>query len=242
MTWLSNLLKLAEYTFYLKYLEGNKLKVSDALSWLYIEEKDKINDVIPLNFLLHFADHQLLLNYINAKRNIHHFKHTAQTPVSRTPYSHKAHNQLIAWYQVATSVDHDKKQETKMKQLDPPHVPDDPYCAQLAKLPTPGLVTSQNKLQVMIQCEEPPSLHEDQLQKQLLNTIREVPQQFFEDLKQVIHANDKLLFLENTFQNKRKLMLYWPICIKELHNLKVNLDTKDLIEAYDTSTHFKDIY
>ena len=33
------LLKLMEYTFDLKYLEGNKLKVSDALSPLYIEEK-----------------------------------------------------------------------------------------------------------------------------------------------------------------------------------------------------------
>ena len=30
------LLKLMEYTFDLKYLEGNKFKVSDALSWLYI--------------------------------------------------------------------------------------------------------------------------------------------------------------------------------------------------------------
>ena len=45
------LLKLMDYTFDLKYLEGNKLKVSDALSRLYIEEKHKVSDVIPLNFL-----------------------------------------------------------------------------------------------------------------------------------------------------------------------------------------------
>ena len=51
------------------------------------------------------------------------------------------------------------------------------------------------------------------------------------------------LYLESIFQNKRKLMSYWPICTKiVLHNLMVNLDTKDLIEAYDTSTRFKDIY
>ena len=60
------LLKLMEYTFDLKYLEGNKLKVSDALSHLYIEEKHKINDVIPLNFLLHYSDRQLLNNYHKA--------------------------------------------------------------------------------------------------------------------------------------------------------------------------------
>ena len=40
--------------------------------------------------------------------------------------------------------------------------------------------------------KEPLSLHEDQLKKQLVNTIREVPQQFFEDLKHIIPVNDKL--------------------------------------------------
>ena len=39
-------------------MEGSKLKVSDALSLLYSEEKHKISDVIPLNFLLHFTDYQ----------------------------------------------------------------------------------------------------------------------------------------------------------------------------------------
>ena len=41
-----------EYTFDLKYLEGNKLKVRDTLSCLYIEEKHKISDLIPLNYLI----------------------------------------------------------------------------------------------------------------------------------------------------------------------------------------------
>ena len=50
---------LNRYTFDLKYLEGSKLKVSDALSHLYSEEKHKSSDVIPLNFLLHFTDYQL---------------------------------------------------------------------------------------------------------------------------------------------------------------------------------------
>ena len=51
--------RLNRYTFDLKYLEGSKLKVSDALSRLYSEEKHKISDIIPLNFLLHFTDYQL---------------------------------------------------------------------------------------------------------------------------------------------------------------------------------------
>ena len=50
---------LNRYTFDLKYLEGSKLKVSDALSCRYSAEKHKISDVILLNFLLHFTDYQL---------------------------------------------------------------------------------------------------------------------------------------------------------------------------------------
>ena len=79
------LLRLMDYTFNLKYLEGNKLKVSDALSCLYIEEKHKVNDVIPLNFLLHFSDRQLQHNYEKASSYIH-YKHTnpKQIPMPRT--------------------------------------------------------------------------------------------------------------------------------------------------------------
>ena len=68
------LLKLMEYTFDLKNLEGNKLKVSDALSRLYIKEKHKINDMIPLNFLLHYSDRQLLNNYHEAA-GVDHLAH-----------------------------------------------------------------------------------------------------------------------------------------------------------------------
>ena len=52
---ISLLEKLRKYTFDLKYMEGSKLKVSDALSRLYSKEKHKISDVIPLNFLLQFT-------------------------------------------------------------------------------------------------------------------------------------------------------------------------------------------
>ena len=69
------LLKLMEYTFDLKYLEGNKLKVSDTLSRLYIEEKHKVSDVIPLNFLLHYSDRQLTNNY-HKPAGIDHLAHT----------------------------------------------------------------------------------------------------------------------------------------------------------------------
>ena len=53
--------------------------------------------------------------------------------------------------------------------------------------------------------KEPLSLHEDQLKKQLVNTIREVPQQFFEDVKHVIPANDKLSVFQKHIQKQKEI-------------------------------------
>ena len=50
------LLKLQDFQFDLKYMQGTKMHVSDALSRLYTEENHKITDIIPLNFLQHTED------------------------------------------------------------------------------------------------------------------------------------------------------------------------------------------
>ena len=100
-----------------------------------------------------------------------------------------------------------------------------------------------NTLQLVNRTTDPLSLHQDQLQKQVVNMIREVPEQFFEDLKQVIPANDKLSIFRKHIPKQREIdALLANLCKRVLHNLMVNLDTKDLIEAYDTSIRFKDIY
>ena len=97
-----------------------------------------------------------------------------------------------------------------------------------------------NKLQIITNNQDPLSLHQDQLQKQVVNTIREVPEQFFEDLKHVIPANDKLSIFRKHIPKQREIdALLANLCKRVLHNLMVNLDTKDLIEAYDT---YRDIY
>ena len=241
------LLKLMEYTFDLKYLEGNKLKVSDAISCLYIEEKHKINDVIPLNFLLHYSDRQLLSNYHKAA-GIDHLAHnkSKQLLKTRTRYARKIHTQLLSRYQAGNPKPTDKKGTglpqttlavTKNK---PPNEANNSHLDQLKDLVS---IPTVNKLQLVNRTTDPLSLHQDQLQKQVVNTKREVPEQFFEDLKQVIPANDKLSILRKHIPKQREIdALLANLCKRVLHNLTVNLDIKDLIEAYDTSIRFKDIY
>ena len=102
-TRLANLLfRLFEYTFDLKYLEGNKLKVSDALSRLYIEEKHKVNDVIPLNFLIHFTDYQIHKDYNEGALDNYAHNHQKHLPQEskRTGYDRKVRNQPISRFQI----------------------------------------------------------------------------------------------------------------------------------------------
>ena len=69
----------------------------------------------------------------------------------------------------------------------------------------------------MNQTADPLLLHQDQLQKQVVNMIREVPEQFFEDLKQVIPANDKLsIFRKHIPKQKEIDTLLTNLCKKSV--------------------------
>ena len=234
------LLKLMEYTFDLKYLEGNKLKVSDTLSRLYIEEKHKVCDVIPLNFLLHYSDRQLINNYHKAA-GIDHLAHTRanQKLEDCTRYPRKACNQRIDRYQAGNTTTADKANKAK-QQLATSNIQqndnNEPKSYHLDQIQQMVSVPNANKLQTITTNKDPLSLHQDQLQKQVVNTIREVPEQFFEDLKHVIPANDKLSIFRKHIPKQREIdALLANLHKRVLHNLMVNLDTKDLIEAYDTT-------
>ena len=91
--------RLNRYTFDLKYLEGSKLKVSDALSRLYSEEKHKISDVIPLNFLLHFTDYQLHKESDHLANKLYAHKRTKLTAKTRRNYDRQAKHKPVDRYE-----------------------------------------------------------------------------------------------------------------------------------------------
>ena len=57
-------------------MEASKFKVSGTLSCLYSEEKHKISDVIPLNFLLHFTDYKIYKDCDNLAKKLYAHKRT----------------------------------------------------------------------------------------------------------------------------------------------------------------------
>ena len=179
--------RLNRYTFDLKYLEGSKLKVSDALSCLYSEEKHKISDVIPLNFLLHFTDYQL----------------------------HKESD----------------------------HLANKLYAVALQEIPIKSLTRNENPLKKLERIDKPLTIKQDQQEKQVINTIREVPPEMYTPAHLLIPPQDKLSLFRKHIPKQQEIdALLKNLDKRVLHNLMVNLDTKDLIESYTKSLRYREIY
>ena len=80
-------------------MEGSKLKVSDALSCLYSEEKHKISDVIPLNFLLHFTDYQFYKECNHLAEKLYAHKRAKLPTKRRNNYDRQVKHKPIKRYE-----------------------------------------------------------------------------------------------------------------------------------------------
>ena len=106
----------------------------------------------------------------------------------------------------------------------------------MQEIPIKSLTRNENPLKKLDRIDKPLTIKQDQQEKQVINTIREVPPEMYTPAHLLIPPQDKLsLFrkhipkqqeIDTLLKNLRKCML---------HNLMVNLDTKDLIESYTKS-------
>ena len=80
-------------------MEGSKLKVSDALSRLYSEEKHKISDVIPLYFLLHFRDYNIYKDCDNLAKKLYAHKRAKLPSKDQCNYDRQVKHKPIDRYQ-----------------------------------------------------------------------------------------------------------------------------------------------
>ena len=77
----------------------------------------------------------------------------------------------------------------------------------------------------------------------MINTIRETPSEMYTPPHLLIAPQDKLsLFRKHIPKQKEIDALLKDLQKRVLHNLMVNLDTKDLIEHYSMSLRYRDIY
>ena len=220
--------RLNRYIFDLKYLEGSKLKVSDALSRLYSEEKHKISDVIPLNFLLHFTDYQLHKESDHLANKLYVHKRTKLTAKTRRNYDRQAKHKPVDRYEPPKITKKTNKVTAVAK------INECQYVNALQEIPITALTSNENPLKLE-RIDKPLTIKQDQEEKQVVNTIREVLPEMYTPAHLLIPPQDKLSLFRKHIPKQQEIDAL-------LKNLMVNLDTKDLIENYTKSLRYREIY
>ena len=229
--------RLNRYTFDLKYLEGSKLKVSDALSRLYSEEKHKLSDVIPLNFLLHFTDYQLHKESDELANKLYAHKRTKLSTKPRHNYDRQAKHKPVDRYEPSETTKKGNKEPAVAK------VNDQQYASALQEIPMKSLTKNENPLKKLDRIDKPLTIKQDQQKKQVINTIREVPPEMYTPAHLLIPPQDKLSLFRKHIPKQQEIDALLKNLRKHvLHNLMVNLDTKDLIESYTKLLRYREIY
>ena len=231
------LYRLNRYTFDLKYLEGSKLKVSDALSCLYSEEKHKISDIIPLNFLLHFTGYHLHKESDRLANKLYAHKRTKSTAKTRRNYDRQAKHKPVDRYE-PPQITKKTNQATAVAKAN-----ERQYVAALQEILIKSLTRNENPLKKLKRIDKPLTIKQDQEEKQVVNTIREIPPEMYTPAHLLIPPQDKLSLFRKHIPKQQEIdALLKNLCKWVLHNLMVNLDTKDLVESYTKSLRYREIY
>ena len=234
------LLKLQDFAFDIINLEDSKLKVSDALSRLYTEEKHNINDVIPLTFLWHTADFMLRLDQllqahqlyahkavdieIRTRQNTKRAKtkpSSKSTPIVIKDTSHANNSQLVP------------KRPPKLKKKVPQEQHIVPVMTEtMQTIVTNKLVNPDLKTLFDVECN-----------KELQVNVRDPDLMLFKSETPLIKPQDKVTIyrchIPPCFEIDRVLS---ELCSKVLRQRTINIETADLINEYDKSICFKDVY
>ena len=117
------------------------------------------------------------------------------------------------------------------------------YVNALQEILITALTSNKNPLKKLERIDKPLTIKQDQEEKQVVNTIREVPPEIYTPTHLVIPLQDKLLLFRKHIPKQQEIdALLKNLCKRVLHNLVVNLDTKDLIENYTKSLRYHEIY
>ena len=113
----------------------------------------------------------------------------------------------------------------------------------MQEIPIKSLTRNENPLKKLERIDKPLTIKQDQQEKQVINTIREVPPEMYTPAHLLIPPQDKLSLFRKHIPKQQEIDALLKNLRKHvLHNLMVNLDTKDLIESYTKSLRYREIY
>ena len=113
----------------------------------------------------------------------------------------------------------------------------------MLEIPITALTSNENPLKKLERIDKPLTIRQDQEEKQVVNTIREVLPEMYTPAHLLIPPQDKLSLFRKHIPKQQEIdTLLKNLRQRVLHNLMVNLDTKDLIENYTKSLRYHKIY
>ena len=113
----------------------------------------------------------------------------------------------------------------------------------MQEIPIKSLTRNENPLKKLGRIDKPLTIKQDQQEKQVINTIREVPPEMYTPAHLLIPPQDKLSLFRKHIPKQQEIdALLKNLRKRVLHNLMVNLDTKDLSESYTKSLRYREIY
>ena len=137
---------------------------------------------------------------------------------------------------LSTDMNHQKQQRKSIRCQLWPKLMTSNMPAALQEIPIKSLTSNENPLKKLDRIDKPLTIKQDQQEKQVINTIREVPPEMYTPAHLLIPPQDKLSLFRKHIPKQQEidaLLKNLRKCV--LHNLMVNLDTKDLIESYTKS-------
>ena len=237
------LLKLQDYAFDIKYLEGAKLKVSDALSRLYIEEKHKITDVIPLNFLAHTAEPFIHLEYLDNANELYAHKAITTKTKARQAKRLVCQNQQPAPAVPLSTRKVQTRERQQIAKRDGQKTTGDKKKLQIQDVVPDKLSNIQNEVVNKAINLEFKTLFDVESNKEVITAIREPDPGMLVQQKPVIFTPEKLTIYRRHIPPQMEIdNALAEMRTKVLRQLLVNFETADLIREYDRSVRFKDIY
>ena len=117
------------------------------------------------------------------------------------------------------------------------------YVCALQEVSQLTIANNQNLLKKLEVIDKPLTIKQDQESKQVVNTIRQTLPEMYTLMHLLIPPQVKLSLFRKHIPKQQEidaLLKDLRKCV--LHNLMVNLDTKDLVEHYTTSLRYCDIY
>ena len=193
--------------------------------------------MIPLNFLLHFTDYHLQKECDNLVNKLYAHKRTKLTKTSWRSYDRQAKHKPVERHEPPKITSKSNKATAVAK------INECQYVNALQEILITALTSNENPLKKFERIDKPLTIKQDQEEKQVVNTIREVLPEMYTPTHLFIPPQDKLSLSRKHIPKQQEIdALLKNLCKWVLHNLMVNLDTKDLIENYTKLIRYREIY